>query len=88
MARGRHVPHGRRPQGDRTERGNRGAPDGYGPTGPTRLLLTKPVVAAVAGHAGAGGLELAMEDTSVKIDTATRDRFKALAAARGMTMRD
>ncbi|MFD4588957.1 antitoxin MazE7 [Streptomyces sp. NPDC058434] len=29
-----------------------------------------------------------MEDTSVKIDTATRDRFKALAAARGMTMRD
>jgi hypothetical protein len=29
-----------------------------------------------------------MEDTSVKIDTATRDRFKALAAARGLTMRD
>lgn len=29
-----------------------------------------------------------MEDTSVKIDTATRDRFKALAADRGLTMRD
>ncbi|MGW1496959.1 antitoxin MazE7 [Streptomyces sp. NPDC002402] len=29
-----------------------------------------------------------MEDTSVKIDTATRDRFKTLAAERGLTMRD
>jgi enoyl-CoA hydratase len=32
---------------------------GDGPLGPTRLLLDKPVIAAVAGHAVAGGLELA-----------------------------
>ena len=31
-----------------------------GPMGPTRLQLTKPVIAAVAGHAVAGGLELAL----------------------------
>ncbi|MFF9016721.1 crotonase/enoyl-CoA hydratase family protein [Streptomyces sp. NPDC014870] len=43
-----------------TERGNRVAPDGDGPMGPTRLRLSKPVVAAVAGHAVAGGLELAL----------------------------
>jgi enoyl-CoA hydratase len=36
------------------------APDGDGPLGPTRLLLSKPVVAAVEGHAVAGGLELAL----------------------------
>lgn len=34
------------------------------------------------------GILQGMEDTSVKIDTATRDRFKALAAERGLTMRD
>ncbi|WP_336215137.1 crotonase/enoyl-CoA hydratase family protein [Nonomuraea sp. LPB2021202275-12-8] len=34
--------------------------DGDGPMGPTRLRLSKPVVAAVAGHAVAGGLELAL----------------------------
>ena len=28
--------------------------------GPSRLLLNKPVVAAIAGHAVAGGLELAL----------------------------
>ncbi|MFJ8927314.1 crotonase/enoyl-CoA hydratase family protein [Streptomyces sp. NPDC102364] len=43
-----------------TERGNRVAEDGEGPMGPTRLRLTKPVIAAVAGHAVAGGLELAL----------------------------
>ncbi|MFM0324695.1 crotonase/enoyl-CoA hydratase family protein [Caballeronia glebae] len=32
---------------------------GPGPMGPTRLALTKPVIAAIAGHAVAGGLELA-----------------------------
>lgn len=35
------------------------APDGDGPVGPTRMLLSKPVLAAVEGHAVAGGLELA-----------------------------
>ena len=32
---------------------------GDGPVGPTRMLLGKPVIAAVEGHAVAGGLELA-----------------------------
>src|SRR5215831_6950052 len=36
------------------------APDGDGPVGPTRMLLSKPVIAAVEGHAVAGGLELAV----------------------------
>ena len=40
-------------------RGNRVDPSGDGPMGPTRLSLRKPVIAAVAGHAVAGGLELA-----------------------------
>jgi enoyl-CoA hydratase len=31
-----------------------------GPMGPTRMLLGKPVIAAIAGHAVAGGLELAL----------------------------
>ena len=34
--------------------------DSRGPLGPTRLLLSKPVLAAVEGHAVAGGLELAL----------------------------
>ncbi|MEU8989158.1 crotonase/enoyl-CoA hydratase family protein [Streptomyces sp. NPDC048558] len=41
-------------------RGNAVAEDGDGPMGPTRLRLSKPVIAAVAGHAVAGGLELAL----------------------------
>lgn len=41
-------------------RGNRVLEDGPGPMGPTRMLLTKPVIAAVEGHAVAGGLELAV----------------------------
>lgn len=40
--------------------GNRVAAEGDGPLGCTRLLLTKPVVAAVEGYAVAGGLELAL----------------------------
>ncbi|MFD5572558.1 crotonase/enoyl-CoA hydratase family protein [Streptomyces cadmiisoli] len=43
-----------------TERGNAVTPDGDGPMGPTRMRLSKPVIAAVAGHAVAGGLELAL----------------------------
>ena len=41
-------------------RPNRIERDGPGPMGPTRMVLTKPVIAAVAGHAVAGGLELAL----------------------------
>jgi enoyl-CoA hydratase len=39
---------------------NRLEPTGDGPLGPTRLRLSKPVIAAIAGHAVAGGLELAL----------------------------
>ncbi len=45
---------------DLTALDNRVDPDGPGPMGPTRMRLSKPVVAAVEGHAVAGGLELAI----------------------------
>jgi enoyl-CoA hydratase/carnithine racemase len=43
-----------------TERGNRVTSDGDAPMGVSRLRLSKPVIAAVAGYAVAGGLELAL----------------------------
>lgn len=47
---------------DDPERRNELDPEGggSGPMGPTRLPLGKPLIAAVAGHAVAGGLELAL----------------------------
>jgi enoyl-CoA hydratase len=39
---------------------NRVEETGDGPMGPTRMRLSKPVIAAIAGHAVAGGLELAL----------------------------
>jgi enoyl-CoA hydratase len=46
-------------QEDGAPRASRVEPEGDGPVGPTRMLLGKPVIAAVEGHAVAGGLELA-----------------------------
>ncbi len=43
-----------------SKRQNRVAPDGDGPMGPTRMRLSKPVIAAICGYAVAGGLELAL----------------------------
>ena len=44
----------------RDGRANRTAAEGDGPMGPSRMLLAKPVIAAVSGWAVAGGLELAL----------------------------
>lgn len=40
--------------------GNRVEPAGDAPMGPSRMLLSKPVIAAISGYAVAGGLELAL----------------------------
>lgn len=39
---------------------NRIEPEGDAPMGPSRMLLSKPVIAAISGYAVAGGLELAL----------------------------
>ena len=43
-----------------TPEGNRVDPEGSGPMGPSRMVMSKPTIAAIEGYAVAGGLELAL----------------------------
>lgn len=57
-------------------RANRLEPEGDGPMGPSRMQLAKPLIAAIEGHALAGGLELALlADLRVMADDAVLGVF-------------